>query len=192
MAPPAHVWAGLVLPRTKGKSTCCYNLFVSSIVYNSSRPSWDFLKQTFSLWPRVIILWAFTVLHWEHSEYLESPLGNIVTTQSCGLHRTLCHTWCMFFRLYSSEQVLVSSGVGQRWKNTDTADVLIFHSCAFFSFLHAFKFVCFFCAIFGIFAQFRAFFAHILCANFSDSKFCQCYLVSFFPYLVLACTQKLK
>ena len=29
------------------------------------------------------------------------------------------------------------------------------------------------------FARFWAFFAHILCANFSDSKFCVCYFVSF-------------
>ena len=42
---------------------------------------------------------------------------------------------------------------------------------------------CPFCAILGIFANFArfwAFFAHILCANFSDSKFCMCYFVSFF------------
>ena len=31
-----------------------------------------------------------------------------------------------------------------------------------------------------IFAQFWAFFAHILCANFSDSTVCLCYFVSFF------------
>ena len=40
-----------------------------------------------------------------------------------------------------------------------------------------------FCAILGIFANFARFwalFAHILCANFSDLKFCVCYFVSFF------------
>ena len=40
-----------------------------------------------------------------------------------------------------------------------------------------------FCAILGIFANFAgfwAFFAHILCAHFSDSKFSVCYFVSFF------------
>ena len=45
------------------------------------------------------------------------------------------------------------------------------------------KVFCLFCAILGIFANFArfwAFFAHILCANFSDSKFCVCYFVSFF------------
>ena len=63
--------------------------------------------------------------------------------------------------------------------------VLIFHSCANFCFFHGFSLKVFglFCAMFGIFAsfaQFLAFFAHILCANFSDSKFCVCYFVSFF------------
>ena len=33
---------------------------------------------------------------------------------------------------------------------------------------------------FDNFARFWAFFAHILCANFSDWKFCVCYFVSFF------------
>ena len=40
-----------------------------------------------------------------------------------------------------------------------------------------------FCAILVIFANiagFWAFFEHILCAKFSDSKFCVCYLLSFF------------
>jgi hypothetical protein len=31
-----------------------------------------------------------------------------------------------------------------------------------------------------VFAQFLVFFAHIVCTNFSGSKLCQCYFVSFF------------
>ena len=61
--------------------------------------------------------------------------------------------------------------------------VLIFHSCAYFSFFFMFFIKVFFgmfCAILGIFALFWAFFAHILCANLSYSKFCVCYFVSFF------------
>ena len=57
--------------------------------------------------------------------------------------------------------------------------------CYFFVFfLHGLlKVFGLFCAILGIFANFARFwefFAHTLCANFSDSKFCMCYLVSFF------------
>ena len=40
------------------------------------------------------------------------------------------------------------------------------------------------CAIFGIFAWFLVFFAHILCEKFSGLKFCQCYFVSFFHLCV--------
>ena len=52
----------------------------------------------------------------------------------------------------------------------------------FFS-THFIKGFCIFCAILGIFANFArvwTFFAHILCANFSDSKFFVCYFLSFF------------
>ena len=69
--------------------------------------------------------------------------------------------------------------------------VLIFHSCAnfccFFSrvLLQVFGLFCEILAIFANFAWFWAFFAHILCANFSVSKLCVCYFVSFF-YLCLA------
>ena len=64
--------------------------------------------------------------------------------------------------------------------------------CAFFSqlckflfcfshdFLKVFTFFVRFWALFLIFAKFRVFFAHILFANFSSMKFCQCYFVSFF------------
>ena len=73
--------------------------------------------------------------------------------------------------------------------------VLIFHSCAIFClfFTHFIKgfwpFLCNFghflliFTILGIFANFTqlwAFIAHILCAKFSQSKFCVCYFVSFF------------
>ena len=63
--------------------------------------------------------------------------------------------------------------------------VLIFHSCAIFSFFSRVLLKVFglFCAILDIFAnfvQFWAFFVHILRANFSESKFCVCYFVSFF------------
>ena len=38
---------------------------------------------------------------------------------------------------------------------------------------------------FDNFARFWTFFAYILCANFSDSKFCVCYFVSFFHICVI-------
>ena len=60
--------------------------------------------------------------------------------------------------------------------------VLIFHGCANFYFV-LLKVFGFFCALLGIFANFARFlalFAHLLCANFSDSKFCGCYFVGFF------------
>ena len=56
-------------------------------------------------------------------------------------------------------------------------------ACTKFSqqFFHAvLKVFCLFCAIFGIFARFWSFLSHILCANFSGSKVCQCYFVGFF------------
>ena len=53
-----------------------------------------------------------------------------------------------------------------------------------FVFLHVLlKVFCFFVCNFGYFCKFSriwAFFAHILCPNFSDSKFCVWYFVSFF------------
>ena len=63
--------------------------------------------------------------------------------------------------------------------------VIIFQSCANFCSYSGVlsKGFGLFCAILGIFANFArfwAFFAHILCANFSDSKFCVGYFVSFF------------
>ena len=51
----------------------------------------------------------------------------------------------------------------------------------FFFFTHFIKgFWPFLCIFFANFAQYWAFFAHILCSNFLDSKFCVCYFVSFF------------
>ena len=64
--------------------------------------------------------------------------------------------------------------------------VLIFHSCANFCFFSRILLnILTFRAILGIFAnsaRFGAFFAHILCANFSESKFCVGYFVSFFIF----------
>ena len=63
--------------------------------------------------------------------------------------------------------------------------VLIFHSyanfCVFFT--RFIKGILLFCALLGIFANFArfwAFFAHILYANLSDSKFSVCYFVTVF------------
>ena len=63
--------------------------------------------------------------------------------------------------------------------------LLIFCSCANFCFFHTLNYQVFglYCTILGIFANFARFwplFAHILCASFSDLKFCVCYFVSFF------------
>ena len=75
--------------------------------------------------------------------------------------------------------------VFQRWKKSVAAvalSVLIFHSCANFCFLHTlFKMFYIFCVQFLAFLLlFAWFFAHILRANLSGSKYCLCYFVSFF------------
>ena len=67
--------------------------------------------------------------------------------------------------------------------------MLIFHSCANHWVCHLILKSCLpffvqFLAFLLIFAQFWTFFAHTLCAKFSYWKFCQCYLVSFFPSLL--------
>ena len=70
----------------------------------------------------------------------------------------------------------------QRWKKMAAPNVLIFHSCGICLLFHTiFVFFCVqFWAFLLSFAWFWAFFGHILCANFSDSKFCGCYFVSVF------------
>ena len=50
------------------------------------------------------------------------------------------------------------------------------------NFLIVFPFLCAIFVIFLIFARFWAFFAHFVCANFSRSKFCQCYF--FFAFSI--------
>ena len=88
-----------------------------------------------------------------------------------------------------------------KMETLETSSVLNFSSCANFLVLHAMfctslrifaQFCCFFahfctflhifahfCTFLHIFARFCSFFAHIFCANFSDSKFRLCYFLSF-------------
>ena len=76
----------------------------------------------------------------------------------------------------------------QRWKKVEAEDmppVLISNSCAIFvcfsrGFKKVFAFLCVGFGVFVNFAQFSAFFAHMLCAIFLDSTFFQCYFVNFF------------
>ena len=103
-----------------------------------------------------------TALHLEHLEHPTPSTAVRSVKYQLQLHSTVQHP----------EQL-------QRWKKMAAAaapPVLIFHSCANWWLFHAFhkRFLSFFCAILGIFANFARFwalFAHILCANLSDSKF---------------------
>ena len=81
-------------------------------------------------------------------------------------------------------QYLMWSLYSEMEKAAEAVSANCFYSCAIFWFFkQIFNGFCLFCAIFVIFASFGmilTFFAHILCDNFSHSKFCQCYFFRFF------------
>ena len=90
--------------------------------------------------------------------------------------------WMFLKQEFSVNEVYICSEMEKEGRSGRAACANFSQLCSFFS-THFIKVFCIFCAILGIFANFARFwaiFAHVLCANLSDSKFCVCYFVSFF------------